>query len=138
MKLYILEYYDSYTGGGVNFIAENKEQLKKLIQKELIENHYLINLIEDVVDTEFYAWATKNYITSIEEFEKIKSCFTNALKDKINSIDEEKYIDSNGIRVDWLLSKMDLEPGLYIVAELHLDNESGYKEGIVNNTFYSG
>ena len=141
MKLYILEFNESYTGGSVIAIYRNylEMKLRLSLKYNLILDPYLIELYK--LD-KLYANDdnhTDNGI-SLKELTKILKEFPLIKEDilKLANIKNSKDYPESGystgnLRIDWILNKCRNYEGLILIDSYEVKSN---KTGIISDTYY--
>lgn len=140
MNIYVLEYNGSYTGGGIVALAESVEQLCKLLQQHTEEQALVLDEHEVEIHNNLYRIPAYSADSITEEkFKALLKTLSQSLQTRINKIDIDSYSyrSDGSVRLDWLIAKLNLKDGLYIVASYPLLDKTTEAK-IVSDTYYTG
>lgn len=143
MKIFVLEYNESYTGGGVVCIAKDKENLNNLLRnyfdnREDSDGTVIQNIVLDEELCEqlkyFNKYRDNVFETDIKFFDTLNEYCPLSIKDLRTKINLDKVSYSNGeVRVDWVEDQVNLPEGLYLIGEFETNSEN---IGIISDTYY--
>jgi hypothetical protein len=137
--LFVGEYEDSYTGGGVVFISTKEflkefelQGLKVVLDRFNNELRKIRQFPQSETNDGNYGGITPEHFWELVDSGDFSSDFRQYLKKILN--DDEKYpgYGSGNIRVDWFPAK---EEGIYIVYEKEVNDESE-DIIIISDTYY--
>lgn len=138
-----MEYFASYTGGGLSVIASDVDDLKKVIRSYNHDYPDDFKLIYDERLVQLYILNRQPFVNGGVERSFCDLILNNLplIKDEINYIidndDSVSYSQSKKIRIDWVCSKIKIPEGIYLIKTLELQEDFKFPQ-IVSDTYYTG
>lgn len=137
-----MEYFASYTGGGLSVIASDVDDLKKVIRSY---NHDYPDEFELILDERLVQlYLLNNQPLVVDGIDRdLCNLILNQLpliKDEINSIiDNDKRVSfkSGNIRLDWVCNRVKIPEGIYLIKTLELQEDFKLSQ-IISDTYYEG
>ena len=139
-KLYVMEYFAPYTGGGLTAIALDVDDLKKVIRSY---NHKYPDEFELICDErliQLYILRSQPFVDDGIDRDSCDLILDQLpiIKDEINSIidnDKSVLLKSGDIRLDWVSNKIEIPEGIYLIKTLDLEINFSLPQ-IVSDTYY--